>query len=74
MQEGMYLAFLDMIRIDEMDIILQHWNFPVTHEDVTADLMALKAVIADRQHYVPSESQASLISAKRSVHARNCLN
>ena len=49
MQEGMYLAFLDMIRIDEMDIILQHWNFPVTHEDVTADLMALKAVI-DRQH------------------------
>ena len=54
MQEGMYLAFLDMIRIDEMDIILQHWNFPVTHEDVTADLMALKAVI-DRQHYIPSD-------------------
>ena len=54
MQEGMYLAFLDMIRINEMDIILQHWNFPVTHEDVTADLMALKAVI-DRQHYIPSD-------------------
>ena len=56
MQEGMYLAFLDMIKIDEIDIILQHWNFLVTHEDMTADVMALKAVI-DRQHYIPNDAK-----------------